>query len=72
MHALLVNHILTDRCRVLALACLHRTKFCVLFLLVVVEHAYTLANGTQKREMVCEFYSPEYRLFKGVASGNSG
>ncbi|CAM6098228.1 unnamed protein product [Calypogeia fissa] len=38
----------------------------------VVEHAYQLANGAQKRDMVSEFYSPEYRLFKGLTGGKCG
>ncbi|KAG6551989.1 hypothetical protein Mapa_006295 [Marchantia paleacea] len=33
----------------------------------VVEHAYHLASGHQRRELVSEFYSPEFRLFKGVS-----
>jgi len=37
-----------------------------------VEHAYTLANGTQKQELVSEFYSPEFRLFKGLNTPGKG
>eukprot|EP00252_Welwitschia_mirabilis_P011378 TRINITY_DN25592_c0_g1_i1.p1 TRINITY_DN25592_c0_g1~~TRINITY_DN25592_c0_g1_i1.p1 ORF type:complete len:664 (-),score=128.81 TRINITY_DN25592_c0_g1_i1:363-2354(-) len=32
---------------------------------IVVENIYKLANGSQKQELVSEFYSPEYRIFKG-------
>ncbi|KAJ7298340.1 hypothetical protein O6H91_10G098900 [Diphasiastrum complanatum] len=38
----------------------------------VVEHAYQLANGAQKQELLSEFYSPEYRLFKGVLQKGKG
>lgn len=34
----------------------------------VVEQAYKLANSAQKQELLAEFYSPEYRLFKGIIS----
>lgn len=34
---------------------------------LVVEHAYQMATGHQRRELVSEFYSPEFRLFKGVS-----
>lgn len=38
----------------------------------VVEHAYTLANATQKQELLAEFYSPEFRLFKGMNTAGKG
>ncbi|MCO5548113.1 hypothetical protein L7F22_001571 [Adiantum nelumboides] len=34
----------------------------------VVEHAYKLASSAQKQELLAEFFSPEYRLFKGIVS----
>ncbi|MCO5606418.1 hypothetical protein L7F22_060606 [Adiantum nelumboides] len=34
----------------------------------VVEHAYKLASSPQKQELLAEFFSPEYRLFKGIVS----
>ncbi|KAL3682394.1 hypothetical protein R1sor_000416 [Riccia sorocarpa] len=37
----------------------------------VIEHAYQQANGHQRKELVSEFYSPEFRLFKGVAVAES-
>lgn len=72
----LVDHC-CDHHTVVCLVELHDTL--VLFFLIlwsiffaVVEHAYQLANGAQRRDMVCEFYSPEYRLFKGVTGGKCG
>ncbi|XP_024374908.1 pumilio homolog 24 [Physcomitrium patens] len=38
----------------------------------VVEHAYTLANAAQKLELLSEFYSPEFRLFKGLNAPGKG
>ncbi|KAL2611233.1 hypothetical protein R1flu_022925 [Riccia fluitans] len=37
----------------------------------VIEHAYQQANGHQRKELVSEFYSPEFRLFKGVTLAES-
>eukprot|EP00250_Pteridium_aquilinum_P017253 c23532_g1_i1 orf=129-2126(+) len=37
----------------------------------VVEHAYKLASNVQKQELLAEFFSPEYRLFKGLVSKTS-
>lgn len=37
----------------------------------VVEHAYKLASSNQKQELLAEFFSPEYRLFKGIVSKTS-
>jgi len=37
-----------------------------------VEHAYTLANAAQKLELLSEFYSPEFRLFKGLNTPGKG
>ncbi|KAH7431322.1 hypothetical protein KP509_08G042900 [Ceratopteris richardii] len=34
----------------------------------VVEHAYRLSNSIQKQELVTEFFSPEFGLFKGLVS----
>ncbi|KAG0594053.1 hypothetical protein M758_UG043700 [Ceratodon purpureus] len=38
----------------------------------VVEHAYTLSNSAQKQELLSEFYSPEFRLFKGLNTPGKG
>ncbi|XVF62521.1 hypothetical protein PTKIN_Ptkin09bG0015000 [Pterospermum kingtungense] len=35
---------------------------------VVIEHAYQLANATQKQELLMELYSTELQLFRGLAS----
>lgn len=37
----------------------------------VVEHAYKLASSDQKLDLLSEFFSPEYRLFKGIVSKTS-
>ncbi|KAI5084053.1 hypothetical protein GOP47_0000222 [Adiantum capillus-veneris] len=34
----------------------------------VVEHAYKLASSVEKQALLAEFFSPEYRLFKGLVS----
>jgi len=36
--------------------------------LAVIEHAYGLANATQKQELVMELYSAELQLFKDLVS----
>lgn len=38
----------------------------------VLEHSYQLANGTEKAALVSEFYSPEFRIFKGIATQGKG
>lgn len=38
----------------------------------VVEHAYSLANAAQKQELLSEFYSPEFKLFKGLNTPGKG
>ncbi|XP_024527180.1 pumilio homolog 24 isoform X2 [Selaginella moellendorffii] len=35
----------------------------------VVEHAYHAASGSQKQELVSEFFSPEFRLFRNITKG---
>eukprot|EP01018_Ginkgo_biloba_P028107 Gb_02879 [translate_table: standard] len=38
----------------------------------VVEHAFKLANGTQKQDLLSEIYSAEFRLFKGLIPKGKG
>ncbi|KAG0574443.1 hypothetical protein KC19_VG262600 [Ceratodon purpureus] len=38
----------------------------------VVEYAYTISNAAQKLELLSEFYSPEFRLFKGLNTPGKG
>jgi hypothetical protein len=38
----------------------------------VLEQAYLSANAVQKQELLAEFYSPEFRLFKGMITAGKG
>lgn len=43
-----------------------------LFLFVVIEHAFHLANASQKCRLLSELYSTELQLFKDMTVNNEG